>query len=66
MRGVRAVRAGVFAQEVASELMFVALLSLNTRKVENVMMKYVRRARRVRDGENCRIRIIHPRWAIEE
>jgi hypothetical protein len=61
MRGVRAVSAGVFAQEVASELMFVALLSLNTRKVEKVMMKYVRRARSVREGANCRIKIIHPR-----
>ena len=38
-RGVREVSTGVFAQEMASVLMFVALLSLNTRKVENVMTK---------------------------
>lgn len=38
-RGARAVIMGAFAQEVASVLMFVALLSLNTRKVANVMIK---------------------------
>lgn len=38
-RGVRDVSAGAFVHEVASVLMFVALFSLNTRKVENVMMK---------------------------
>lgn len=41
--------------------MFVALLSLNTRKVENVIIKYVRRVSRVREGENCKTKIIHPR-----
>ncbi len=66
MRGVRAVSVGVFAQEVASVLMLVDLLILNTRNVENVITKYVRRVRRVREGENCRTRIIQPRWAIEE
>ena len=65
-KGARAVSAGVFAQEVARVLMFVALFSLNTRKVENVITKYVRRVKKVRDGENCRIRIIQPRWAIDE
>lgn len=38
-RGVSAVRAGVFAQAVASMLMLVDLLSLNTRNVEKVMTK---------------------------
>lgn len=38
-KGARAVRAGAFAQEVASILMLVDLFSLNTRNVENVMTK---------------------------
>jgi len=38
-RGVSDVSAGVFAQEVARVLMFVALFSLKTRKAENVMIK---------------------------
>ena len=63
---MRAVSAGAFVQEVARALMFVALFSLNTRKVENVMMRYVRRVRRVREGENWSTKSIHPRWAIEE
>jgi len=65
-RGASAVRAGAFVQEVASALTFVALLSLNTRKVEKVIMRYVRRVSKVSEGENCRMRIIHPRCAIEE
>lgn len=51
-RGVRAVSAGVFVQEVASMLMFVALFSLNVRKAEHVMTIYVRSVRRVSEGEN--------------
>lgn len=39
MRGVRAVRAGAFDQDVARVLMFVALLSLNSRNVENVITR---------------------------
>ena len=39
MRGVNDVSAGAFAQEVASELMFVALFSLKTKKVEKVIIK---------------------------
>lgn len=39
IRGVMAVRAGVLAQEVARELMFVDLLILNTMNVEKVMAK---------------------------
>lgn len=66
MRGVRDVRAGALAQEIARALMLVDLLSLNTRNVENVMMRYVKRARRVREGENCKMRIIQPRWAMDE
>lgn len=66
MRGVRAVRAGVFAQEVARVLMFVELFNLNTRNVENVMIKYVRRVSRARDGINWVTSIIHPRWAMDE
>lgn len=39
IRGVRAVRAGALAQDVARELMLVALFTLKTRKVENVMTR---------------------------
>jgi len=65
-RGASDVRIGALVQEVASVLMLVDLLSLKTRKVENVIMKYVSNARRVREGENCRTKIIQPRCAIEE
>lgn len=65
-KGVKAVSAGALVEEMASALMFVALLNLNTRKVENVIIKYVIRVRKVRCGENCRISIIQPRCAIEE
>lgn len=65
-RGVKDVRAGVFAQEVARVLMLVELLSLNTRNVESVMMRYVRSVRRVKEGENWRTRTIQPRCAMEE
>jgi len=65
-KGARAVRAGAFAQEVARALMVVALFNLNTRNVEIVIIKYVRRVKRVRRGENCKTIIIQPRWAIEE
>lgn len=64
--GVRAVRTGVFAQEVARVLMFVELLSLKTRNVENVIIKYVRRVSRAREGMNWVTSIIHPRWAMDE
>lgn len=66
MRGARVVITGAFAHEVASVLMLVELFSLNVRKVELVIIKYIRRVKRVREGENCRIRIIQPRCAIEE
>lgn len=61
MRGVRDVSAGVFVHEMASVLMLVDLFSLNTRNVEEVIMKYVIRVRRDREGEKGRIRIIQPR-----
>lgn len=38
-RGVRDVRAGALAQDVARALILVELLSLNTRNVENVMIR---------------------------
>lgn len=59
--GVRAVIAGIFAQEEASVLMLVDLFVLKIRKAENVMMKYIIRARRVSEGENWMIKIIQPR-----
>ena len=66
IRGVRAAIAGIFAQEEASVLILVALFNLKTRNVEDVIIRYVVRAKSVRDGENCMIRIIQPKWAIEE
>lgn len=39
IKGARAVATGAFAQEIASELTFVELFSLNIRKAENVMVK---------------------------
>lgn len=39
IRGVRDVRMGALAQEVARALIVVVLLSINTRKVEEVMMR---------------------------
>lgn len=39
IKGVMAVRAGVFAQEEARELMLVELLILNVVKAENVMVR---------------------------
>lgn len=66
IRGVMVARMGIFAHAVARELMVVVSFSLKTRKVVNVIRKYVRRVSRVREGENCRIRIIQPRCAMEE
>lgn len=50
-RGVRAVSAGAFVQEALSMLMLVELFNLNTRNVENVMVMYINRVRRVKVGE---------------
>ncbi|MDG2555485.1 hypothetical protein P7M41_26175, partial [Vibrio parahaemolyticus] len=47
-------------------LMLVDLFSLNTRNVEDVITRYVIRVRRVREGENWRIKIIQPKWAVDE
>lgn len=65
-KGVKEVMTGALAQEVARALMVVELFSLKTINVENVMMKYRRRVRRVKEGANCKINIIHPKWAMEE
>lgn len=66
IRGVRAVRAGAFAHEIASALMLVVLLSLKTKNVEMVIIKYVISVSNVREGENGKIITIQPKWAIEE
>lgn len=66
IRGIMEVSAGVLVHDRVSELIFVELLSLNVRKVAAVIMKYVIRARNVREGENWRTKIIQPRWAIDE
>lgn len=65
-RGKRDVRMGVLAQDVASALIVVVLLRMNVRKAEEVMIRYNISVRRVRVGENCRIKIIQPRWAMDE
>lgn len=39
IRGVRDVRIGALAQDVANELIVVVLLSINTRKVEEVIIR---------------------------
>lgn len=46
--------------------MLVALLSLNIRNAENVIMKYVSNVKIVKEGENCRTITIQPRCAMEE
>ena len=51
-RGARAVRAGVFVQEIARALTVVALFTLKIRNAERVIVKYVSRVRRARRGEN--------------
>lgn len=66
IRGAMAVITGAFAQEVASVLMVVALFSLNIRKADSVIVIYVAKASSVSEGVNWRMRIIQPKWAIEE
>lgn len=51
-RGARVARAGVFAHEAASELIFVDWFSLKIINMEKVITKYVTKAIRVREGEN--------------
>lgn len=65
-RGVSVVRTGVLAQEVASALTVVALLSLKTRNIEIVIARYVTSVRRVRVGENCKTSTIQPKCAMDE
>lgn len=57
---------GALAQEVAREGILVEERYLKIVKEEMVIMKYINRARSVREGSNWIIRIIHPRWAIDE
>lgn len=64
--GIRSVRVGVFAHDVAKELIVVVLFVLKERNREEVMIMYSERVRSVSDGENWRTRTIQPRWAIEE
>lgn len=57
---------GVLDQTVASVLIFVVDMSLNVRKVADVIIMYVARARIVSCGLSCTITIIQPRWAMDE
>lgn len=66
IRGASEVRMGVLAQDVASAFTLVDLFNLKTRNIEKVIMKYVKRARSVREGENCNTKIIQPRCATDE
>lgn len=50
IRGARDMRAGAFVQEAARVLIVVALLSLKTRNVEKVIIKYVSNVSSVREG----------------
>lgn len=50
MRGTKAAREGCQDQEAARELMLVEVFKLNVKKVEIVIMKYMRRAKMVREG----------------
>lgn len=65
-RAAVAVRTGALAQLVANVLIFVALISLNVRKVAIVMTIYRHNVRIVSCGLSCTITVIHPRWAIDE
>lgn len=51
-RGVAAVSRGALAHDVDKALMFVALLFFKVKNAAVVITKYVRRARRVREGAN--------------
>ena len=50
IRGARDMRAGAFVQEAARVLIVVALLSLKTRNVEKVIIKYVSNVSSGREG----------------
>lgn len=66
IRGVRAVRMGVFAQDVDKEFMLREWLILNTKNIDRVIMIYMIRAMSVSLGSKETISTIQPRWAIEE
>lgn len=57
---------GDFVQEVERAFIVVTLFSLKIMNVENVIKKYVISVSSVRGGLNWIIRIIQPRWAMEE
>lgn len=59
-RGVRATSAGAFAQEMASILMLVALVSLRVRNVAVAAAMYTKTVSVVREGANWRTRTIQP------
>lgn len=65
-RAVSAARVGDLVHEVARVLMVRELLVFRVRNAEDVMIIYRDRLRSVREGANCKINTIHPRWAIEE
>lgn len=65
-RVVSAARAGALVHEVARVLMVSELFVFSARNAEEVMIIYRRRLRSVREGANCKISTIHPKWAIEE
>lgn len=65
-RGVSTISRGVLAEEEASALILRVVFQLRMRNRAIVKMKYVKRARRARGVENCKISTTQPRWAIEE
>lgn len=66
VREARAAMEGALVQAIASVLIFVVDINLNTKKVADVMIKYVIRTSIVNCWLNCEIITIHPRWAIDE
>lgn len=66
MRGVRAVRIGVFAQDVAKVFIVKEWLFLNTRNMDSVIIIYMVRAISVSLGLKWMINTIQPRCAMEE
>ena len=52
IRGVKEVRMGALVHDVERVLMVVASLILKTRKVENVITRYVMSVKTTKSGEN--------------
>lgn len=66
-RGVNMVAIeGDFVQEVARSFRLVQLKSFKVKNATEVIATYKKRLRRAREGANCIIKTIQPKWAIDE